>query len=66
MFVKGQSKQRFGEVKVPFINVDHIVTVEVGHEGNVNVMLSNHEEMVVSGDHAKMLLGYIEQNQLHR
>ncbi len=64
MFVRGQSKQRFGDVKEPYVNVDQIVTVEIGHEGHVNVKLSNDEEMLVAGENAKRLLAYLEKNQL--
>lgn len=64
MFVRGKSKQRFGDVKEPYINVDQIVSVEIGHEGNVNVKLSNSEEMEVAGENAKRLLTYLEKNQI--
>ena len=64
MFVRGISKQRFGDVKEPYVNIDQIITVEVGHDNNVQVKLSNQEELIVAGDQAKKLLTYLEQNQL--
>jgi hypothetical protein len=64
MFVKAMSKQKFGEQHTPFINVDQIATVELGHQGNVNVKMSNGEELVVPADQAKLLIGYLEKNQL--
>jgi hypothetical protein len=64
MFVRGKSKQRFGDVKEPYINVDQIVSVEIGHEGNVNAKLSNNEEVLIAGEYAKRLLAYLEQNQI--
>ena len=64
MFVRGISKQRFGDVKEPYVNIDQIITVEVGHDNNVQVKLSNQEELIVAGDQAKKLLAYLEQNQL--
>lgn len=64
MFVRGMSKQRFGDVKEPYINIDQIVTVEIGHEHNVQVKLSDGEEMIVAGDEAKKLLTFLEKNRL--
>jgi len=64
MFVRGQSKQRFGDVKEPYINVDQITCVEIGHDQNVTVRLANNEELIVMGDQAQKLLTYLEQNQL--
>lgn len=64
MFIKATTKQRFGDLREPFINIDQIVSVDTGHEHNVNVKLSNGEEYTVDGDHARILLAYLEQNQL--
>jgi len=64
MFVRGLSKQRFGDLKEPYINIDQIVTVEIGHEGNAQVKLSDGEELVVAGEHAKKLLSFLEKNQM--
>jgi hypothetical protein len=64
MFVRATSKQRFGDVKEPYINLDQVVTVEVGHEGNVQVRLSNGDELVVSGERATRLLAYLEKAEI--
>lgn len=64
MFIKATTKQRFGDLRQPFVNIDQIVSVDVGHEHNVNVKLSNGEEYTVEGDYARILLAYLEQNQL--
>jgi hypothetical protein len=64
MFIKAISKQRFGEVQEPFINIDQIVSAHAGHEDNVNVKLSNGEEFTVCGERAALLLAWLEQNQL--
>ncbi len=64
MFVRGMSKQRFGDVKEPYINIDQIVTVEIGHENNVQVKLSDGEEMIVAGDEAKKLLTFLEKSHI--
>jgi hypothetical protein len=64
MFVRAISKQRFGDVKEPYINLDQVVTVEVGHDNNVQVRLSNGDELVVSGEHATRLLAYLEKDQI--
>ncbi len=65
MFVKAHSKQRFGDPKEPFINVDEIISVEVGHDGHgVNVKMSNNEELAVIGEQAKKLLAYLEEHQI--
>jgi hypothetical protein len=64
MYVRAQSKQRYGEAKECFINIDQIAVVEIGHEGNINLKMSNDEEMMVSGDRAKLLLAWVQDNQL--
>lgn len=64
MFVRAQSKQRFGDVKEPFVNIDMIVTAEPGHEGSVNVRLANNEELTVKGEQAGKLLAYLKQSEL--
>jgi hypothetical protein len=64
MYVKAQSKQRYGESKDSFINLDQIATIEIGHDGNILVKMSNEEEMVVAGQRAKLLLAWVEENQL--
>lgn len=67
MFIRAQSKQRFGDLREPYINVDLIVSAEIGHAqtGEVlNVKLANGEEMIVSGENATRFLAYLEQNQL--
>jgi hypothetical protein len=64
MFVKAQSKQRFGENKTPYLNVEQIVTIELGHDGNIVAKMSNAEEFVIPADQAKTLLAYVEKNQL--
>jgi len=65
MFVKAQSKQRFGELRTPFINVNHIVTAEIAHDNkSVSVKLSNNEDYLVAGDQAPKLLAYLEANLL--
>jgi hypothetical protein len=65
MFVRAHSKQRFGDPKEPFINVDEIISVEVGHDGHsVNVKMSNNEELEVIGDRAKKLLAYLDEHQI--
>jgi hypothetical protein len=64
MYVKAQSKQRFGETKESFVNLDQISVIEIGHEGNIVLKMSNDEEMVVTGPRAKLLLAWIEANQL--
>lgn len=60
MFVKAQSKQRFGDIKEPFINVEQIVSAEIGHEGVMAIKLSNAEEYLVKGDNAQRLLHYLQ------
>jgi len=64
MYVKAQSKQRFGEHKESYINLDQIAIIEIGHEGNIVVRMSNDEEMTVSGPRAQLLLAWVEANQL--
>jgi len=64
MYVKAQSKQRFGEHKECYIHLDQISVVEIGHEGNILCKMSNNEEMIVSGPRAQLLLAWIESNQL--
>ena len=64
MYVKAQSKQRFGEHKECYVNIDQIAIIEIGHEGNIVVKMSNDEEMIVSGPRAQLLLAWIESNQL--
>jgi len=65
MFVKAQSKQRFGEFREPYINIDELVSAEIGHEqGIINIKMSDGEEMVVKGDAAKHLMAYIEEHAL--
>ena len=64
MFVKAQSKQRFGENKTPFINVEQMVAIELGHDGNIVAKMSNAEEFVILADQAKVLLAFLEKNQL--
>jgi hypothetical protein len=64
MYVKAQSKQRFGEHKESFINLDQISVIEIGHEGNIVCKMSNDEEMTVAGERARLLLAWVESNQL--
>ena len=64
MYVKAKSKQRFGEHKECYIHVDQIAIVEIGHEGNIVVKMSNDEEMTVSGERARLLMAWIEADQL--
>ena len=64
MFVKPQSKQRFGESKTPFVNLEQVCTVELGHDGNAVVKLSNGDEWTIPSDKARQLLAYVEKNQL--
>jgi len=64
MYVKAQSKQRFGEHKECYVNLDQIAIIEIGHEGNIVVKMSNDEEMTVSGPRAQLLLAWVEANQL--
>jgi hypothetical protein len=64
MWVKALSKHKFGELKEPFVNIDQIATVELGHDHNLNVKLSNGEEMVVSNDHARKLLQFIQEQSI--
>lgn len=65
MFVKAQSKQRFGEFREPYVNIDEMISAEIGHEqGTVNIKMSDGEEMVVKGDAAKHLMAYLEEHAL--
>ena len=64
MYVKAQSKQRFGEHRECYINLDQVAIIETGHEGNIVCKMSNDEEMTVSGPRAQLLLAWIESNQL--
>jgi hypothetical protein len=64
MYVRAQSKQRFGETKECYVNLEQIAIIEIGHEGNINVRMSNDEEMVVAGERAKLLLAWVQENQL--
>ena len=64
MYVKAQSKQRFGDQKQCYIHLDQIAIIEVGHEGNIVCKMSNNEEMVVSGPSAQLLIAWVESNQL--
>lgn len=64
MYIQAQSKQRFGESKTPFLCLEHIVTVELGHDGNVNAKMSNGEEFVIPAEQAKLLIAHVEKNQL--
>ena len=64
MYVKAQSKQRFGEHKECYIHLDQVAVVEIGHEGNIVCKMSNDEEMIVSGPRAQLLLAWVEANQL--
>jgi hypothetical protein len=64
MYVKAQSKQRFGEHKECYVHVDQIAIVEIGHEGSIVLKMSNNEEMTVAGQRAQLLLAWIESNQL--
>ena len=65
MFVKAQSKQRFGDLKEPYVNIDEMVSAEFGHDANlVNIKMSDGEEMVVKGDAAKRLMAYLEEHTL--
>jgi hypothetical protein len=65
MFVKAESKQRFGDLKEPYANIDQMVSAEPGHgEGIVNIRMSGGEEMVVKGDAAKKLIAYLEEHSL--
>ena len=64
MYVKAQSKQRYGEHKESFINLDQIATIEIGHEGKIVCKMSNSEEMIIAGPHAQLLLAWVEANQL--
>ena len=64
MYVKAQSKQRFGDQKESYVNIDQISVIEIGHEGNILLKMSNQEEMTVSGPRAALLLAWVESNQL--
>ena len=64
MYVKAQSKQRFGEHKECYVNLDQISVIEIGHEGNILLKMSNEEEMTISGERARLLMAWIEANQL--
>jgi hypothetical protein len=64
MWVKALSKHKFGEQKVPYINIDEIVSVEMGHDHNLNVRMSNGDEMVVSNAHAMKLMQYIHEQSI--
>jgi len=64
MYVKATSKQRFGEHKECYIHLDQVAVVEIGHEGNIVCKMSNDEEMVVTGERARLLLAWVEANQL--
>lgn len=64
MWVRALSKHKFGDVKEPFVNIDQIATVELGHGQNLNVKLSNGEEMVVSNEHAVRLLQFVQEQSI--
>ncbi len=66
MFVRAQSKQRFGDVKQPFVNIENIATAELSHaEGlGFNIKMSNGDEFTVVEEQAKLLLAFLEQNSL--
>jgi hypothetical protein len=64
MWVKALSKHKFGEQKEPYVNIDQIVSVELGHGQNLNVRLSNGDEMVVSNAHAERLLQFIQEQSI--
>jgi hypothetical protein len=64
MYIHGQSKHKFGDLKAPFINIHLIASIEQGHEGNLNVKMANAEELVVTGEDARKLLAYVEKNML--
>ena len=64
MFIKAQMKVRFGDIRNPFVNIDHIVSLEKGHEDNVNIKMANNDEFVVMGELAQKLMAYAEQNEL--
>jgi hypothetical protein len=66
MWVRAVSKQRFGEMKQPYLHLECIASVEVGHDGNMNIKMSNGEEFVVSGASAKTLLAFIEENTMEK
>ncbi len=65
MFVKAQSKQRFGDLREPYVNIDEMISAEPGHDqGTVNIKMSDGEEMLVKGDAAKHLMQYLEEHAL--
>ena len=64
MWVKALSKHKFGEQKVPYINIDQIVSVEMGHDHNLNVRMSNGDEMVVANGHAERLIQFIQEQSI--
>jgi len=64
MFVRAETKQRFGDAKIIYLNINHIVSVEPGHDFNINLRMSNNEELVVSGEEAKKLAAWLDRNRL--
>ena len=64
MWVKALSKHKFGEQKEPYINIDQIVSVEIGHDHNINVRMSNGDEMVVANAYAEKLMRYIREQSI--
>ena len=64
MYIRAQSKQRFGDTKESYVNIDQVAVIEIGHEGNINLKMSNAEEMTISGERAKIMLAWVEANQL--
>jgi len=65
MFVRAKSKQRFGDVKEPYVNIDAIATVEIGHEaGTLDIKMNNGDELVVIGEHCPKLLAYLDERTL--
>ena len=64
MWVKALSKHKFGEQKEPYINIDQIVSVEIGHDHNINVRMSNGDEMVVANAYAEKLMQFVREQSI--
>lgn len=64
MWVKALSKHKFGEQKEPYINIDQIVSIELGHDHNINVRMSNGDEMVVAAAHAQKLMQFVHEQSI--
>lgn len=64
MFVKATSKRRFGDILESWVNVSQIVKIEPGHDRNLTITTSDHEELHVAGDMAQLLMRYVQEQTL--